>query len=167
MRRAFAEDRFKKIRGYYGEKYTEYLAALGVKASWSISDEPELIGKASKDWQFSQTNATVNGIASGGGEENYVGDPAGQFQGGHATRIRPTFCPEHGLIMMIGVARMETVNDFGNCPPWLGKDRWERYYTPPLDNQLLQTYDSALWPADLLGQIPQGQRFMEYRKPSN
>ena len=123
LRRGFTQDRFRRVRDFYGDKYTDYLASLGVKASWSIADEPELIGKASKDWTLQTTNATVNGIASGSPEDvNFVGDPAGYFRGTHACRIRPTFCPEHGLIFMVGVARMETVNEFGNCP----RDRdWE------------------------------------------
>lgn len=171
LRRGFAEDRFRKIRSYYGEKYTEYLASLGVKASWSITDEPELIGKASKDWMYRQTNSTISSNETPTTPEQSVGDPAGQWEGGHATRIRPTFCPEHGIIMMLGVARMETPNDFGNCPPWLGKFNWDEYYNPQTDDQLIETYDSTLWSADLInqqpGDLPQGPRYNEYRKASN
>lgn len=36
LRQEFAEDRFRKTRQFYGDKYTDYLAALGVEASWSM-----------------------------------------------------------------------------------------------------------------------------------
>ena len=117
LRAGFAQDRWNKTREYYGTKYVDYLSALGVKVPWTITEEPELIGKSQKDWRYMEVNATVDGVAAGGGENNFVGNPAGYFQTKQATRIKPTFCPEHGIIVAVTVFRMDLPNRSGNMHP--------------------------------------------------
>ena len=49
IREAFALDDFKKMREFYGERYVDYLRAVGVQANWTILDEPESI-VTGKQW---------------------------------------------------------------------------------------------------------------------
>ncbi len=170
LREGFAQDRWNKIRAMYGNKYSDYLAALGVNSSWGITDEPELIGKASKDWQFQTVNATVTN------DNDTIADPAGYFLGKHATRIRNTFCPEHGLIVMLGVARMEMINR-EQASPHLAKyskvgqsaERVrELYYSPEFETVRTEGHTTRLWNESIgAGQNPITRMFEEYRKPSN
>ena len=151
LRRGFAEDRWTKTREYYGTKYVDYLSALGVRIPWSIAEEPELIGKSNKDWRLNQTTATVDGVAAGGGENNFVGNPAGFWETQNACRIKPTFCPEHGLIYMCGVARVDIPNRSGNKHPLFAKygqqDNFarERFYSPEFETKRIQTVRDSLF----------------------
>lgn len=52
LRLAVAKDNFNKLRDYYGEKYVDYLRAVGVHSNWTIPEDPELIGKSSCQLQF-------------------------------------------------------------------------------------------------------------------
>lgn len=165
LRTGFSQDRWQKTRDYYGDKYSDYLAALGVKTPWSIADEPELIGKASKDWNYNTTNATAHDGGVEPGETN-VADPAGYFRGSNACRIRSTFTPEHGIILMLGIARMDIPNVSGSVSPHLAKVTRERYYSPEYETERLQTWNGPIW-GETAGGNPQTRRFEDYRKPSN
>jgi len=136
LRRGFARDKWTKTREYYGTKYVDYLSAMGIKIPWSIAEEPELIGKSNKDFVLRETTATVDGVAAGGGENNFVGNPAGYFETKNRTRVKPTFCPEHGLIYAVAVARMDLPNRDGSLHPvfakWGAQDDFAReaFYSP-------------------------------------
>lgn len=129
LRQSFAKDRFDKVRQFYGSKYTDYLAALGVQASWSILDEPETIGKKHADLPYRMINATADTSGNTGTAE-YVGDPAGYFDGVNSLSLKRTFCPEHGIIAVYAVPRMDTLNDSVGGLPLMTKINTEDYFSP-------------------------------------
>lgn len=137
IREAFAQDRFNKTRAYYGDKYTDYLAALGVEASWSILDEPELIGMSHNKLRFNMVDATaeLDSVDPTPGNPDYVGSVGGRWQGTNIMSLKRTFAPEHGVIMFMSTTRMdiELENSKGYFE-WLKKDR-SRFYSPEFETE--------------------------------
>lgn len=164
LRTAFAEDKFTKIRQYYGTKYTDYLASMGVKASWSISDDPELIGKSNHDLVYRNVNTTVSdGLDP---NQGFTGDSAGYFTGKKTCNIKPTFCPEHGIIVYIGVARMDMPNVSGSATPHLTKDGRVAYYSPEYETRRVRGWQGSLF-GDNNSESGEARLYEEYRKPVN
>ena len=64
LRAAFAHDTFEKVRAMYGDRYVDYLRALGVQTNWAVLDEPETIGMIHGPWQYRTVNATF-GVTEG------------------------------------------------------------------------------------------------------
>jgi len=58
VRETFNKDAFNKTRDLYGDRYTDYLAATGVKANWSIEDSPECIGKSMNTMHITTVDPT-------------------------------------------------------------------------------------------------------------
>jgi hypothetical protein len=169
LRKGFAQDKWDKTRQYYGSKYVDYLAAIGVKSLWSITDDPELVGKAAKDWNFQTISATADEDV---GNTN-IGDPAGYFRGSTACRIRPTFCPEHGILMMVGVTKMDMPNTSGMLHPALSKttatdNGRSKYYSPEYETERV-----SKWQNTILGNANPGtfdveaRVYEDYRRPAN
>ena len=168
LRSAFATDRFNRLREHYGSRYTDYLAALGVDSGWSITDEPESIGKSHKDLSYRNVNATVTTANALGpdSQDDYLADSAGYFMGKFPTKIKPTFCPEHGLIMVVGALKMDIVNKAGNNLPHLAKFFKDQFYSPEFETKTVQTWPASIWGEDsnVSGYTP---TFEDYRKMSN
>lgn len=101
LRQALTEERFQKAREYYGGRYVDFLAATGIKANWNILDEPECIGVSNNDWQYKKVKGT--------GEGN-LAQVSGYFEGANTLKLRKTFCPEHGLIVVVGAVRADLFN---------------------------------------------------------
>ena len=140
LRQAFSQDRFKKTRAYYGDKYTDYLAALGVEASWSILDEPELVGMSQKQLKFVSTTATseLDSVDPQPGVPDTVGSVGGKWEGTNQLNIRRTFAPEHGVIMIMQAVRMELelANQKGTVE-WLKTER-DQFYSPEFETERKQ-----------------------------
>ena len=110
LRKGFSDDRWTKTRNYYGSKYVDYLNALGVESGWSITDDPELIGMRNMNMRLNTVEATSNSNAPGGTFDNNaeaVGDPGGLYKSSNTLSLRKTFCPEHGLIMILATTRID------------------------------------------------------------
>lgn len=135
LRQAFAQDRFNKTRDFYGQKYTDYLAALGVEASWSILDEPELIGMKHASLNHKTTYSTYTGDTVDPTLGQQTGDPAGTIQGQNSISLRRTFAPEHGLICTVAVVRMELGFQKNAGTPHLVKDTKDKFYSPEFETQ--------------------------------
>jgi len=101
LRQALTEERFQKAREYYGGRYVDFLAATGIKANWNILDEPECIGLSNNDWQYKKVKGTG---------ENNLAQVSGYFEGANSLKLRKTFCPEHGLIVVVGAVRADLFN---------------------------------------------------------
>lgn len=143
---------------------------MGIKTPWTISDDPEFIGSAKKDWQFQTISATADTQPE---SEKTVGDPAGYFKSNHACRIKPTFSPEHGLIVMVGVARMDMPNTLGQGHPvckkfGAGSGTRRRFYSPEFETIRIADQSDLLFgednPAENTVQTPM---YEDYRKASN
>jgi hypothetical protein len=127
IREAFSQDRFNKIREFYGSKYTDYLAAHGVEASWSILDEPELIMVGQKKLNHSTVESTADS-----GTAN-VGDIAGRWSGSVMGKLKRTFAPEHGLIQMFAVTRVIMPVEQNVGPLTHIKTEREQWYSPEFE----------------------------------
>ena len=135
-----ARDQFDKMRAYYGERYVDYLAALGVSANWQILEEPERIGQQHTEWRFRQVAATSN--VTGGDD---LADTAGYFQSEVELPVKRTFCPEHGLLAFFSVARTDMLRAGGLVNPMLQKETWDDYWSPELETNKKKLWPDIVW----------------------
>ena len=59
IRQAFNTDRFNNARAFYGDRYVDYLSAVGVKADWSILEEPQMLASKKNTMKFQLVNPTT------------------------------------------------------------------------------------------------------------
>lgn len=160
LRQGFAEDRWNRIREFYGSKYTDYMRSVGVRANWSVLEEPELISKKHCDLPFRITKATSTGTSL-----PEIGDPAGLFDGVCTLKIRKTFTPEHGLIGVYAVPRMEVFHSQASGPTVLNKNLHDKYWSPEYEK-----HPEQIWNADLFGTTGAAlysPKYEDYRKACN
>lgn len=157
LRSALANDRFDRIRDYYGDKYTDYLAAVGVQSVWTILEQPEVLGMHHGDLRFTATRAT---------DGANLADIGGVFDGVSKTTVKDKFLPEHGLVYAVGIARMDVQRTAMGGLPILQKDGVHDYWSPAFE-----VSDMQQLPLTLLGtgHTPSdgvffSQRFDEYRR---
>lgn len=168
IRTAFSQDRFNKTRAYYGNKYTDYLAALGVEASWSILDEPELIGRSTQTLKFVLTDATTEiDSVEPDNTPSYVGSVGGKWQGTNKHSIRRTFAPEHGYIMTLATVRQDV--NYGNSVGLIcnNKTTRDQFYSPEFETERKQAWQ-AFTTVDQTGtQELVTEKFDDYRVGDN
>lgn len=166
IRDAAARDQFGKMRAYYGDRYVDYLAAVGVQANWSILDEPELIGQLHTDWVYRMVNNTAS---DPGATVDSLGFTAGYYNSAGSLKVKRTFVPEHGLIALYTVCRADplTVNPY--VDPVLGKPSRDDYWSPEFETNKLKRWTSALRAPGNITFVAQDERpyFEEYRKGLN
>ena len=135
LREALAGERWDKLRDFYGHRYVDYLAAVGVKANWEILDEPECIGVSNNDWAYKQVKSTTDtGLAR----------TQGYFEQEHTINIRKTFCPEHGLICIMAAPRADVFNkDIGTHTAAFRSAR-EDFYSPEYLHNSSQIIDQEV-----------------------
>ena len=121
LRQAMTEERFQKAREYYGGRYVDFLAATGIKANWNILDEPECIGVSNNDWTYKKVKGT--------GEGN-LAQVSGYFEGANSLKVRKTFCPEHGLIVIVGTVRADVFNAQQGNHVVVDKTKRTDFWTP-------------------------------------
>ena len=138
IRTAFSQDQFGKMRAFYGDRYVDYLRALGVNASWAILDKPEPIGQKHSDWRFRTVADTVNQAG------DVLAFTAGYFNGSTSLRLKRTFCPEHGLIGVFLVVRPEPLGETSYVEPHLAKIDRNLYWSPEFETNKLHTWPSTL-----------------------
>lgn len=127
LRTSMALDRFGRMRAIYGNKYVDYLRALGVEVEWSLLDEPEVLGRVHKDWRFQRTSQTAPGATA---PQNTLGQQAGMFYTSLKVPLKRTFIPEHGLIAVYVATRGDLVWDNPPQPPILCKRLPQSYWSP-------------------------------------
>ena len=126
IRDAFNSDHFNKIRDYYGDRYVDYLASVGVQADWSVIEEPELLTKLQKQLEYQITNpATANTTTPEGPE----GNPGGYWTGNFKMKISGKFFPEHGLIGFYALPKMEVFQTEAGRPH-LSFNEQEDFWSP-------------------------------------
>lgn len=134
IRKAFAADQFAKMRSFYGQRYTDYLMAVGVKTPWTLLDEPEKIASASTDLSYRQISASVNSATVD------LGFNGGYFSGKITTRLKRTFIPEHGLIGVYACVRADPIADDSPMNPELAFNRREQFWSPEFETNKIQKY---------------------------
>lgn len=135
IREAFAQERWDKLRDFYGHRYVDYLAAVGIKANWEILDEPECIGVSNNDWQYRTVKSTTT---------DSIARAQGYFESEHTINLRKTFCPEHGLIAIMAAPRADLFwADQGTHTAAFRSAR-EDFYSPEYSHYSEQTVSSAI-----------------------
>ena len=174
IRRAFAEDNFQKLRTYYGDRYVDYLRAVGVKVNWSIEDDPEILLSKSTDLQYKSATVTDAGSAGevGGKWDSVVsidlpkvnwsieddpeillskstdlqyksatvtdagsaGEVGGKWDSVVSIDLPKVFCPEHGLIAVMAVPRLNWINRVHGYMPVSAKMSRADYWYPQQDS---------------------------------
>ena len=160
-RTAFAQERWDRLRDWYGDKYVDLLNAMGVQASWSITDEPEMIGKQHNDLVYRNTAATATDTGVS------IGDSGGYYYLKQPCNINRTFCPEHGIVLMLGCAKMDHFNRKGHNHPIMTKDDQKDYWSPEWETELVQGVNSRLFGDTNTTGTYQAERYEEYRRPSD
>ncbi len=139
IRSAFAQDQFDKVRRYYGDKYVDYLRALGIKTSWTILEEPEFLGKTSGRLKYQIQPATAE-TASGAP----LGTIGGYFHSEVNHRFGKKFFPEHGVVLTVCVVRIDQF--LGNATHTIGaNDLVEHYWSPERDAVKVREYPDAIF----------------------
>lgn len=150
IREAFNTDAFNKVRAYYGNKYVDYLASLGVTTSWSILDEPELLGKKLSPMKYQIINIT---------DSTSPADPNGYWQGTVEMPLSRHFFPEHGLVCFIANSSIDPL--FAPAqPPILGMNNPSDYWSPEKDGSQFEELTNRIWvdQAHALVQMPKWER---------
>jgi len=149
IREALNKDQFNKIRAYYGDRYTDFLAAVGVKANWSITDDPELIGKSMNIAKYQILDPTTTETATVPNEFP-TGRSGGYWQNKFRIPIKKTFCPEHGFIAIYLCTRMEQIALKSQYPHLNHKTR-EQFWSPEYDGTVLKDILEEVWSPTLTG----------------
>lgn len=146
IREAFAQDNFDKVRRYYGDKYVDYLRAMGIKTSWSILEEPEFLGKTSGRLKYNITNQTANLETPA----NLLGTIGGYFHSEVAHRLGKKFFPEHGIVLTVAVTRIDQF--LANATsPITANNLVEHYWSPERDAVKLREYPQSIFIGHALG----------------
>lgn len=159
LREAFALDSFEKTRQFYGDRYIDYLRALGVRTPWTVLEEAEVIGKKNEDWRYRMVSSTEG---SGGGE---LGINAGYFKSQHIVDIRDSFIPEHGLIGVYMMAKADPLYETAPQYPHLNKSQLSDFWSPEFSMAKEQDWDAGL--LDPAGEKVVRPKWEEYRKGLN
>ena len=143
LRDALGRDQFKKMRAFYGERYVDYLASLGVSIPWTIQDYPKTIGKKHTDWAYrSVANTTA---PDGTANTQFVGEQQGYFDSKAILDCRKTFIPEHGLLGFYAVLRADPTYDESPIGAHQRKDSRQLYWSPEFDG-----IKERMWTTQLL-----------------
>lgn len=166
LRSAAAQDMFDRMRAFYGDRYVDYLRALGVEVGWAIQDVPELIGQAHTDWKFRPAgfSTDVNTPAA------TPGDLQGYFNSNVTVKVKRTFCPEHGLIAAYGGIREDLYRTDGNQYAVLEKQNLNDYWSPEFEMEKFKKWQNRTF--DATAALDTESEFMtpffeEYRKGEN
>lgn len=135
LREAFAQERWEKLRDFYGHRYVDYLAAVGVKANWEILDEPECIGVSNNDWQYRTVKSTTT---------ESIARAQGYFESEHTINLRKTFCPEHGIIAILAAPRADLFWSGQGTHMAAFRSARDDFYSPEFSMYSEQTVDSAV-----------------------
>ncbi len=141
IRDAFNKDRFNKVKQYYGDRYVDYLAALGVQVPWTIQEAPELIGSKRGTLKYQMINPTNADTTTPLGPEGLAG---GYFTFDASVRIKRKFFPEHGIVGAFALPKLESF-PIKSSYPLLSFDLQEQYWSPERNGARTVNYPGHLW----------------------
>lgn len=143
IRDAFHKDEWRIMRNYYGERYIDYLRATGVEANWNVADEPEVLAVSLNKMPYKVIDPTAN-EDSVGVNEYPTGRLGGYWNKKAKVTIPRKFLPEHGLVGIYGVPRIEQYT-IGQQYPLLAKQSQDDYWSPELDTIDVKEFNESLW----------------------
>lgn len=132
LKSALQQDAFAKMRAYYGDRYIDYLAAVGVSTDWGILQEPEVLAKHHSDWRFKKVPATTNVTTPA----TSLGEAKGVFDSTVKLHFKRKFFAEHGLVGVYVVTRSDPHYSLNGPPqpPVTAKVLDTDYWSPERDN---------------------------------
>jgi hypothetical protein len=151
LRESFAKDEFRRMRAYYGERYIDYLAALGISADGNISEDPELLAMHHENWKFRSYGVT---------EATGLGNTGGYFDSTVNVKLPRKFFKEHGLVCTYACIRGELFRTNGMQYPVLDKTNPEDYWSPEYESVGVKQ-----WRENLFNQSGSPANFTEYQTP--
>lgn len=122
-REAWATQRFQENRNLYGGRYTEYLAALGVRAQDARLQRPEYLGGGKQTVQFSEVLQTAPAEISA--EETPVGNMAGHGLGVARSRRYKYYFQEHGYVISLMSVKPVTMYGQGLHRLWNRRTKFD------------------------------------------
>lgn len=131
LREALATEAQKIAAEFYGERYVDTLARVGVNIREELLEVPEVIGTRHSNWDYRMVAGTGSGAE---------GDQGGYFNTTSEVTIRPTFCKEHGLIALFGCTRGDLVRTDGMNYPLLEKTSVEDYWMPEREVNIIKAW---------------------------
>ena len=168
IRDAFAKDRYDKLRAYYGSKYTDYLNAIGVAGSWSILEEPELVGMKMANLNWTTVDATANVFPVDAQDPSTVlGQVAGRWNGSNTVRVKKTFTPEHGLLITLAVIRMDAQSIHERYPLFAQKTQYDDFYQPQFETVRKTPWEPLRGAPGLDNAVAYTEQYDDYRVGQN
>ena len=142
IRLAFNTDQFNRVRQFYGDRYTDYLAAVGVKANWSITEDPELLAHSYGTMKYVviDPTSTNDGVAV----DYPAGRPAGYWSIQTSLKMPRRFFPEHGMVCLYAAPRLEQWGSTENYPLLRNVEQGD-FWSPERDGSQLVGYEQRLW----------------------
>lgn len=140
-------------------QYYEYLRRLGVQPGFEVDYSPRLIGEGHAQGEFS-TVVDTGGTAS-------TGSPSGFWNGRLQMKSFHNSIPEHGVVGVFAVVRLDLPQGDCNATPLSMKDSTEQYFG--LEER---TRSPHAWPDSLVADVVAPARdlyapaFEDYRTPA-
>lgn len=125
VREAFAVQRYQEARARYGDRYTEYLAYLGVRSSDARLQRPEYLGGGKQTISFTEVLQTGTNFDANTG----VASLKGHGLAAARSRRYRRFFEEHGLVITLLSVRPRTMYVNGVDKMWTRRakeDYWQR-----------------------------------------
>lgn len=164
FRQALSQERFDQARQYYGDRYVDYLRALGVEAGWTVLEEPELLGKINKPLTYRVIDPTGN-VDSAGTQDYPSGRSGGYWEQQITLPIQKSFLPEHGLIGIYGTVLLDDSRSNYQDPIDYMPDP-EHYWSPERDTNANQDWPDIIWNPTGTGTVTMPM-FEHLRKPAS
>lgn len=155
VRAAMAEDRWNARRAMYGDKFSDYLRALGIDAYSMLIEKPEKLGSVSKRLKTAVTADTT---------ATTTGTPAANFLGNLKLNLRRKSFAEHGFLVGVLCFRPRIVLRKGNPPDALKQDV-EDFWSPEFEAEGPIAVPNAVLEGDQAGSDGYLPKFSEYRQP--
>ena len=164
FRRAFALQRYKEARNFYGARYTEYLRYLGITPSDARLQRPEYLGGGTTMINFSEVLQT--GAEATIGDTGFgVGDMYGHGIAAMRTNKVRRFIEEHGYIHTLMSVRPKTIYSSAMAKHWIYQDK-EDFYQRELEHigaQEIKNREVVAQHTDQDGTFGFNERYMQYR----
>lgn len=153
---ARTQERFNRIRNLYGDKYSDYLATVGVSTSWSVVDQPDSIGITNSELTRKMVFATDDTPAA-----------RGIFMGKNTVNVRKSFFPEHGLVMSLACMRIEASHNDEVGPVVHQKENYQDFWNPEFEALRESAYPHVLDDGTTYSPTFLAPRYEDYRVPQN
>jgi hypothetical protein len=156
---AYAESDYVRAVETFGRGYEDTLARCGVKYDNDVLERAERLAVVRSDFQY-KSNMLSQGLGQG--------FPGGVYDGVVNVRVSSKYLPEHGIVGVYAVPRIEVMREGIAGPPILGKLQYNDFWLPEYEVEQFKE-----WPNKLFGyNNADGQDFVlpnyhEYRQGHN